>query len=483
MDLSFEEIVNACSGQILVKPNSESFKLATAVIDSRKVKENDIFFAMIGQKVDGHNFINNAIDQKASMVICEKTIDANLLALAKEKNTAILKVLSCEKALQNIALAWRNKLNATVLGITGSVGKTSSKQLCYDVLSYCFRAHRNLGNLNNELGLPITICCCDKDCQFLITEMGMSAKGEIEQLCKIAKPHWGLISNIGTAHIEYLKSQDNIAKAKSELPISLPKNSGVMFLNKADKYCDFIIEYAKLKENNIEVVLYGDDKFNDEYNSSQVWYDQAKINDDGTWTFVLCIYDKNSMSTKKARCNLQLKGRHNILNSCGAAAVGFYAGMEIENIVNAISKSLPEHGRQEILKSKYGFSVINDAYNANPVSMAASVEMLSSISCKAKKFLFLGDMFELGEYSKKGHIDVGECVDKYNIDYLICVGEHSKDIINGAKNNNMDPSNMFWFKDVDNAKNKLLDLINKDDIVLFKASNSMGFYKIVDELV
>lgn len=483
MDFNFEEIVKICNAYVLSTPNSLEFKVGKAVIDSRKIEQNDIFFAMSGNNVDGHDFVESAIVKKSSLIVCQKDLDDKIVNQADINNVGIIKVNDCEKALQLIANAWRKKLKSKVLGITGSVGKTTVKKLCYDVLSSEYKVHCNTGNLNNELGLPMTICSCPFDVEYLITEMGMSAQGQIQALCDIANPDWGLISNVGIAHIEHLKSQDNIAKAKSELAMSIPSESGVMFLNKADKYCDYIIAYAQLVEKNIDIVLFGDDKRDINSNCMQVWYENTTINNDGTWNFDLCFYDNKTQSVYRKNCKLQLKGKHNIINSCAAAAVGIYANIDLDYIIKALGESEPEHGRQEMLRADLGFSIINDAYNANPSSMVASIDTFSSITFSGKKFAFLGDMFELGNFSKQGHAQVGECVAQSNIDYLFCVGDQSRYIVQAAQENMMPPSHIFWFMDSKSAKQKLLDMINANDVVLFKASNGMKFYDIVNELV
>lgn len=482
MNLSADQILDACEGQYLVPPLDSTIYSTAVKIDSRKINAGDLFIAMKGEKVDGHDYINDAIYDKASIIVCEKDVNDATKKLANDYATTIIKVKDCKTALQNISLVWRNNLMAKVIGITGSAGKTTTKNLLLEALKVVHKVSANDGNYNNDLGLPITICKSNFDDDFVITEMGMNAPGEIANLCKMAQPIWGLITNIGDAHIEFFGSRENIAKAKSELALNLPDNLGVMFLPTDDDYRDFIIDYAKLNERNIKLVFFGGTKYHKDLDAPQVWYEDLEIDESGKSTFKVCIKGFWNSEIEKQECKLNLTGKYNVINCCGAIAVALYADVSLSKVIEQYKKIKPVAGRSELVKAKAGFSIINDAYNANPQSMKSAIDTLVSIKCNGKRIAFLGDMFELGDKEKIGHEEVGEYVSKCKIDYLICVGKMSKAICESAIKFNMDKDAVFHFIDAKEAKEKLLEIANPDDLVLIKASNGMKFLDIVKEL-
>lgn len=482
MNLSAKEIQKATNGEMLVMPNNNSCLVKSIKINSREVAKDDAFVAICGMQTDGHKFISDAIKNGASLIICEKNLDECNIELAKKHSSCAIKVNSSVQAITDIAKYWRVLINAKVIAITGSVGKTSTKNLVKEVLMCKYKTSANKGNLNNELGLPISLCNSNCDDDFVVSEMGMSNAGEIDSLCKIAKPHWGLITNIGEAHIQNLGSRQNIAKAKSELALSIPDDSGKMFLRADDDYRDFIIDYAKLKQRNVEIILFGACKLFDDIKCPQVWYDNVKTDENGKPSFEIHIYGFDNVCDQTVSCHINIPGKTSAINSCAALAVGIKAQIEVNKIIEVFKSINTESGRFEKLKSKYGFSIINDAYNANAVSMCSSIETFSSMACKGKKIAFLGDMFELGEYSEDAHKKVGCCVAENSIDLLICVGKDSSFIGQQAIKCGLNKNNVLQYKHTKEAVDKLLELSDFNDIVLFKASNGMGFQKIVSQL-
>lgn len=483
MNLNAEQICNACEGQFLVEPIDTTVFAIAIKIDSRSVECGDLFVAFSGNNVDGHDYITDVIKNKASVIICEKDLNDEVLDFARENLVSVIKVKSSYEALRNIAIEWRKNIMGKVVGITGSVGKTTAKNLIYETLSIKYNVSANKGNFNNEIGLPITLCSSNFDDDFVVTEMGMSAPGEITDLCEIAQPVWGVITNISEAHIEFFKSIDKIAEAKSELALAIPDNIGTMFLPMDSEYRDFVIDYAKLKERNIKLIYFGGTAYHSEIKAPQVWFEDVELDGFGRPSFIVCTKDFRDSEQERSLCKLNIVGKHNIINACAAIAVGLEADISLTKILENFKQSKPEGGRQEILKSKTGYAIINDAYNANPTSMISSLETFGKIKCDGRRIAFLGDMFELGTYEVTGHKKVGQAVFDNNMDILICVGKLSENIASQAQVAGMQKDKVIHFENVDEAKNYLEQIVNVDDVVLFKASNSMGFQEIVKELI
>lgn len=483
MKLNALQIREATGGQFLVEPIDTTVFAVSATLDSREVKSGSMFVAMKGENVDGSRFISSAIDKHASVVICENDLDVEVCNKASKAKASIVKVKNCEKALQDIAKYWRKLIRAKVIAITGSTGKTTTRNLIYDVLSYRFNCCVAKKNHNNELGLPLTLCACEEDANFLITEMGMYARGDIELLCNIALPEWGLITNIGECHIERLGSKDNIAKAKTELAENVSEKIGKMFLPAEDEYLDFIINRAKLKERGIEIVLYGGNAYIDNYNFPQLWYSDLELDDKACASFKLNFKLNNEANTKTVKCKLQIPGKHNVINSCGAGAIGISAGLSLEECSEALSESSTQSGRQDIQISKFGYTIINDAYNANPQSMSASLEMFSNMKTDTKKVLCLGDMAELGDISIKEHKKIGILTVQLRFDRLLCFGKYAYYIFDAAKNAGMNKNKLVYFEDKDKLYEYLRDNIGENNTVLIKASNCMGFQELAQKLV
>lgn len=483
MQMNSNQICRACNGEFLYDPNDTSIYAKAAKIDSRLIECGDMFVAIKGENSDGHKYLKDVIQKGVSVVLCQDNIDDDVLDFAEKNNTAVIKVANSQKALQDVSIAWRRNLSAKVLAITGSVAKTTTKNICNDVLSSQFKTTANKGNHNNELGLPMTICRSNIDDEFLITEMGMSAPGEIDELCSFAQPQWGIITNIGDAHIEFLGTRENIAKAKSELAINLPDTIGKLFLWTDDDFRDFIIEYSNIKKRDIKTIFFGSTEYNENISGPQVWYENLEINDCAHPSFIICYKNFDGFEDKKLHCNLNLQGKHNVINACAAVAVGLEAGINIDKIIDVLQLSKPESGRQEQLISKEGFTIINDSYNANPQSMIASLSTFAHIKSKGNKIVFLGDMYELGDYSVTGHKLVGKKAAELAFDYIFCVGELSIDMYKAAKDLGLKDDNIFYFEDSAKAKEKLYEIVKTDDQVLFKASNGMGFQQLIKDML
>lgn len=426
-----------------------------AVIDTRKITGGEVFYAFLGEKNNGHDYIETAAKAGALAAVVEKNIKCSL------ENFTVLKVDNSKAALQQSSRLARDKFKGKVIAITGSNGKTTTKDMIAAVLSQSFKTHKTFANLNNELGLPLTILNCPDNKEVLVLEMGMRASGEIAFLADIAKPHIGIVTNIGISHMELLKSQENIAQAKFEL-ISALKEDGIAILNADDEWC------MKLAPENIKVVKYG---FSD---TAHICCIDTQVTTQGT-TFKVSI--KNIVYN----AFLPTWGRHNIANALAAIATGISLGMSPEDTINGLKTYSPSPMRLEIKTGKFGFCILDDAYNSNPISAMASIEVTRSIT-DGRTIAVLGEMYELGELEEQGHLEVGYKVATSGIDYLVTVGKKAAIIAKGAVKRGMDSKKVFIFPDNDKAIIFLLGFLHSQDTLLVKGSRGMHMETIVSAL-
>lgn len=496
MRLNSKQICSYTGGSFLVEP-IDSTKLALGITwDSRDVQPDDVFLALSGEQVDGHTFIGDALRAGATIVLVTDRPDEQTCLLAHEMGAAIIEVSNTASALRDLARAWRKRLSGQVVGITGSSGKTTTKNLVRDVLKNSFRVIATEGNQNNELGVPKTILMADPEAEIIIVEMGMRGLGQIHELCEFVMPDRGLITNIGDGHIELLGSRKNIAKAKAELFEALPDGFGKAFINRDDEYAEYLAQVASIDERNIELIWFDGSMLREEaedflpdnpavgknnedsiFDGWGVWAEDISLDNQGRPGFTLHIKDES------VACQLQLSGVHNVANACAAASVAASFGCEITDIAKALGQSCPEAGRQEILSSRDGYTVINDAYNANPDSMRAALNTFASFTTTGKRVAVLGDMGELGSYAQACHEGVGELAAKLPIDYLICVGELSSHTAEAARQAGMDSRLVYHFDSLPEVMAELDGLVLPGDVVLVKASRFMGLERIVGGLV
>ena len=349
-----------------------------------------------------------------------------------------------------------------VIGVTGSVGKTSTKDIISNVVSQKYKTLKTQGNNNNEIGLPFTINNL-KDQQAAVIEMGMNHFNEISKLTKITKPTISVITNIGTSHIGNLGSRENILKAKLEILQGMDKK--VLVINNDN---DLLHKYY-LENKDVEIHTYGIE------NESDVMAENIVLNENSSE--FTC-----NLKGKKFSVKVPVGGIHFVYNALCAATIGNLLGLDVEQIKKGIETFELTKKRMDITELKNGVTIINDSYNASFESMQASLKYLKGLK-NDRKIAVLGDMFELGEYSKELHEKVGKEVAQNNIDILICSGENSKYIAEMAKENGMKEDNIYYFKD----KNKIQEFIKnnwkKGDAILFKASNGMKFFEIVEDLI
>ncbi len=449
-NMTLENIAACCNGIYIGTKEVKQTEVTAIVIDSRKVTKGCLFIPIRGERVDGHSFIPAVFEAGALACLSEEKLE-------NPKGPYIL-VESAPKAMQKIAAFYRQSLDIKVVGITGSVGKTSTKEMIASVLKEKFNVHKTAGNFNNEIGLPLTIFDLKEEHEVAVLEMGISDFGEMDRLAAMANPDVCVITNIGLCHLENLIDRDGILKAKTEVFAHMKAN-GCAVLNGDDD------KLSTVKEVCGKVpVFYGKDK-GDVY--------AADIEILGIEGIRMQMY----LNGVTAKVTIPIPGEHNVYNALAAACVGNALGMNLEEICRGIETARTISGRSNVISIK-DMTIIDDCYNANPVSMKASIDVLSH--AKGRKIAVLGDMGELGENEKALHYGVGEYFKEKGIDMLFCAGELSVEIANGAKENAACQVKHFLTRD--ELITALVQEVRSGDTILVKASHFMDFPKIVEAL-
>lgn len=454
------EMAGAVGGKLVTGDESKEFNSFSK--DTRTIKNGDFYIPLIGERFDGHDYISAAMQNGASGFFLssrylqkEKTIQE---AMTLNGGIVIIEVDDTLLALQKLAGYNRNKKSRVkLIAVTGSVGKTSTKEMIHSVLEKGFHVLKTEGNLNNEIGLPLTLLRLNDE-EVCVVEMGMSSFGEISLLSKLAKPDIAVITNIGVAHIGILGSQENIFKAKLEILDGLKEN-GTLIVNGDDQFLKTLETGDHLK-----VIKYGIKNTDADIKASDISNEKA---------FAVFHVDQKKYM-------LNCIGRHNIYNALCAMAVGRELGLQEERIVEGYSDYKNENMRMQQIQLKNDILLINDAYNANYDSMKAGIEAVDALRAK-RKLLVLGDMYELGEYSMELHRKIGELLAGKRPDLLITCGKDAIEISNTMKKNSENPA--YHFEDKKDAISKLKEVISEGDLIYFKASRGMRFEEIANEVI
>lgn len=447
-----EEIYNNVN--YLTIYNKIDIDINKITIDSRKVQENDCYIGIKGENNDGNKFYTDAFNNGASIVILDNVIvDKALEDYLINNNKSIILVENTTNALGELAKYKRSLFYSPVVSITGSAGKTSTKDMIYSVLKEKYKAHKTIGNQNNQIGLPLSILSLDFDNEVLVLEMGMNHLGEIAYLTSIAKPDVAVITNVGTAHIGNLGSRENILKAKLEILEGLNPNGVVIINNDNDLLHNWYLE-NKDKYKIITIGIYTDSQ----YKAENIQEDEFS----------------SSFTCGNETIDVPVGGEHFIYNALVGYAVGDYFGVPTKSIKTGILNFERSSNRMNLINSS-GYTIIDDSYNANFDSMKYAIKYLANL--EGRKIAVLGTMRELGTYSKELHEEIGNIVHDENIDILITVGNESEYINEEA---NIDKSYHF------ETNKEAIDFINSikqsKDNILVKASNSLNFKEIVESI-
>lgn len=482
MRLNTTSVQNIVGGDLAVAPADAARDLLGLTWDSREAFADCLYAALPGERVDGNDFIASAIEGGAMLVLAGRVPDERACEAACKAGAGIIVVDDVVAAITALASAWRDMIGATVVAITGSVGKTTTKSLTRQVLSTRFKTCATKGNFNNELGVPYTVLSADSDCEMLVVEMGMDDLGQIAHICSFARPDMGLINNVGVSHLERLGSRENIARAKAELFEALPEG-GKAFVNNADDMADLVCELGRLDERGVETVYFDGTGLMPAVGRA-VWAKDISVDDEGRPRFLLCAKGFDACPDEQAEpCHLGLRGVHNVSNACGAAAIGLACGMALESVADALADAEPEAGRQEVKHASSGAVVFDDSYNASPASMSASLSMLASYKASGRKIAVLGDMGELGSASIEGHEQAGRAAAQADVDALICVGELSASIAQGARDAGLPEERIVCVADASAAIDGLRGTLDSGDVILVKASHYMRLDRVVEGIL
>lgn len=447
-NMTLANIAAACKGELVHMREALSDQTANGiVIDSRQIEPGYIFVATKGERVDGHRFIPDVFAKGALAVICE--------VLPEEDLGPCILVKDSFMALKQVAAFYRQQLDIKVVGITGSVGKTSTKEFVASVLAEKYKVHKTAGNYNNEVGLPLTIFGIQEDDQIAVLEMGINTFGEMHRLSEVARPDICVMTNIGQCHLENLIDRDGILRAKSEIFDFMNQEGTVVVNGDDDKLATIHEVYGKAP------VTFGMNKEN------AIWADH--IENHGLLGSRADIH----IGQEVVHARIPLPGEHMIYNAMAATAVGRQFDMTKEEIAAGISHVEAVAGRSHLIEAGDKV-IIDDCYNANPVSMKAAIDLLAT--APGRKVAILGDMFELGENEKALHGEVGQYAADQKIDLIICVGGLSASMYEEATAHG---GNARHFSTREALEKALWGLLQPGDTILVKASHSMAFENIV----
>lgn len=451
-NLTLKNLALACNGTYVGAKEIEDKEVTCIFTDSRKAEAGGLFVPIKGARVDAHDFIEQVMEKGVLATLSEKDLG--------EKPFPYILVKSSLTAVKDIAEFYLKQLQIPVVGITGSVGKTSTKEVIASVLAQKYNTLKTQGNFNNELGLPLTIFRLRDEHEMAVLEMGISDFGEMHRLAKIARPNTCVITNIGLCHLEFLKSRDGILKAKTEI-FDYLQSDGHIILNGDD---DKLVTVQEAK--GIKPVFFGVE------NHQGIWADEIKP--EGLKGISCCIHaGEESFSVL-----IPVPGKHSVYNALAATAVGLTYGLTIEEIRKGIESLQSVSGRFHIIETPE-YTVIDDCYNANPISMKASLDVLTD--ALGRKVAILGDMGELGADERKMHQEVGRYAAERAIDVLLCVGELSADMAEAARTVSS-KTQVGHFANKEDLMKELPELLEKGDTVLVKASHFMEFGEIVEKL-
>lgn len=451
MNMTLENVAKACSGRLFVTEEKKNVTVVGGVTDNRQVEEGNLFFAIRGEKTDGHKYAQAAFDAGASAVVLEY--------LPENYQGNYILVDSTEQALKDIAGYYRSTLQIPIVGIAGSVGKTSTKEMVASVLAQKYKVLKTAGNFNNEIGMPLTLLRIRPEHEVAVIEMGINHFGEMERLTRVALPDLFVMTNIGACHLENLGDLDGVLKAKTE-GFPLMKEGTPLVINADDEKL-----YQLREDRHMKPLLYGiDDReglaYADEIQSHGEEGTEARLH----------------LAGESKKVQISVPGIHMVRNALAAACVGKELGLTIEEIAAGIEAMCTIAGRSNFLHEK-GRTIIDDCYNANPASMKASLEVLSH--CKGRKIAVIGDMGELGKEEKELHREVGSFAAALSLDEVYLCGELCQEMREPLLASG---TVVFSYKEKEALIEALLQDVKEKDTILVKASHFMGFDQVVSAL-
>jgi len=472
--LTLKDTVSALTDHQITPPD---LPISSVVIDSRQAAEGSLFAALPGEQVNGHDYVQAAFDQGANFAFIDQEMPGSFQTIDLRKGHTIpdeislstpicLRVENSLSALQSLAAYWRKKHAVRTIGITGSVGKTTTKELTAELLSQKYSVLKNPGNLNNEIGLPLTLLKLKPEHEYAVLEMGFYIPGEIQDLCDIALPDVGVVTNIGTVHAERAGSKEMIAQGKAELVQSLPPSpEGIAILNMDDPWVRWMFD-----KTQAQIFSYGI--------SEKADLTASEIKTHGLDGISCTI----NFQGEPHHIHSPLLGRFSVYTILRAVMVALVEGVDWKRIEVGLAAAQVDLRMRQI-KLPNGVTILDDTYNASPASTNAALELLKQLN--GRRVAILGDMLELGPYEEEGHQSVGS-LSASAADVLVLVGQNSKITAEAAINNGFSKDQLLWFPNSQQAARPAADIIRKGDVVLIKGSNSMRMDRIksaIEEMV
>lgn len=471
-NMTLEHIAAVCGGSYYGNEADRTKEIKGAVIDSRLVERDYLFIPIKGEKVDGHKFIPDVFEKGALAVLSEHELE--------HPAGPYILVESSQEAMKKLAEDYRKSLNIKVVGITGSVGKTSTKEMIASVLAQKYNVLKTEGNFNNEIGLPLTIFKIRQEHEVAVLEMGISEFGEMHRLARMANPDICVITNIGLCHLENLITRDGILKAKTESFEHLTPEGIAVLNGDDDKLCE------KKMVNGKPAVFYGLEDAPKQVKTEegektlapkQIYATEVEALGLTGTKATLHIRNGNNPETQFT-VEIPIAGEHNVYNALAAVAVARELGLTVEEMKRGIEAVQTIGGRSNLIH-KGGMTIIDDCYNANPVSMKASIDVLSKAA--GRKIAVLGDMGELGAEERQLHSSVGEHFKGKGIDTLFCAGELSKYLAEAVQKDSPE-TEVHYFDTREALEEALIPYVSEGDSILVKASHFMGFPEVVKAL-
>ena len=459
-DITIKDILTCTGGNLIV--GNENLICKEFSKDTRTIKEGDIYIGIKGENFDGNVFWKKALDNGAMGVIVQN-IEFDEQYIETYQDKIIIEVEDTLQALYKLASYKRDIYDVPVIAITGSVGKTSTKDLVANVIAQKYKICKTVGNNNNNIGMPFTILNAPNDIEAFVLEMGMNHFGEIQLLSEIAKPNICIITNIGTSHIGNLGSRENILKAKLEI-LDGAKNPHMVINNDND----LLHKWYEENKHNINIKTYGI------HEKSDIQAKEIQLHEDGSEYHI-------NLKNKEENIKVPVGGEHFVLNSLCAIAVGELLDIENNDIQKGIETFSLTKNRMEIIELKNGIKLINDAYNSSVESVKASLAYMTHMKAN-RRIAVLGDILETGKFAVQLHKEIGEIVCENHVDMLVCSGENAKYIVESAKENGFDEKHIYYFENKEEIVKLLKQMIQPEDVILFKASNGMRFFDIAEKI-
>lgn len=452
--------IAAMTGGRLSEGVPEALMVQGVSTDSRTLEIGSLFIPLVGERFDGHEYVAEAVKRGAAAALWQENHPQ-----APPENLPVIWVKDTLEALQELARQYRNQLNVRIVGVTGSNGKTTTKDMTASLLGTTYRVHKTKGNFNNHIGLPLTLLQMDESTEMAVIEMGMSGRGEIEFLSKLVRPEAAIITNIGESHLLQLGTRENIARAKTEILSGL-KPGGLFVYNGDEPLIEKVLPEAEQPENVLRY-RFGEGPDNDIY-PIVIMSEQ-----DGSF------FKTNLPGSGHYR--IPLLGQHNIINALAAVAVSKFMGVQDNDIAEGFRKLEMTSMRIELVKARSGAVLLNDAYNASPTSMRAAIQMLKDLSGYRRKLVVLGDMLELGPDEVRYHEEIGALLTPDEIDKVYAHGTLAKHLASEA-NKGMPSGRVHWFEDKDLMIDALASEVRDGDAVLVKGSRGMKLETVVQSL-